>query len=375
MKAEFANVPAIVPSLDPDEKLHAVVNGLLDAGFTDIVLVNDGSHPENLHFFTDEAEAHPEITLLTHEVNRGKGAAMKTAFAYLLENRPTMQGVVTVDGDNQHRPEDTARCVEQMLASGHTVLGVRDFSLPNVPRRSKVGNRITCAVFRLLVGMKISDTQTGLRAMPTDALKILAAVSGDRYEYETNTLLAMQEYSLPFDEVKIETVYIEENKSSHFNTVKDSFRIYKLLLGHFVKFIASSALCSLFELLLYAIFSMLLQNALTGALLTGICTVISRVLSSLLNFFFNKKLVFGNKENTGKTMLRYYALAIPQMIVQGLLTEGSYRLFSITESQTFLRTLIYMIVMIVLFIASYTIQKKWVFKKKAPASLSESIKP
>lgn len=363
-KALYTAVPVIVPSLDPDEKLHAVVEGLLREGFTDIVLVNDGSHAENLHYFTDEVAAHPDkVTLLTHEVNRGKGAAMKTAFRYLFENRPALLGAVTVDGDNQHRPDDTRRCVEAMLESGHSILGVRDFSLPDVPKRSRMGNRITSFVFRVFCGMKISDTQTGLRAMPTDHLKVLAEVKGNRYEYETNTLLAMKENNLPFDEVEIATVYIEENQSSHFHAVKDSWRIYKLLLRHFFKYTASSMICALADSGLYTLFTVLLEGIISNNYITGASTVLARTFSSLLNFFLNKKLVFEN--NSGKkAFFRYYALAIPQMIVQFILTEGVYRLFSIRPDQIFLRTLVYVLVMIVLFILSYMIQQRWVFRKE-----------
>ena len=97
---DLSNISVVLPSLDPDEKLTMVIDGLLEYGFTDIILVNDGSKQENLHFFTDAARLHPEIHLLHHEVNRGKGAALKTAFTWFLNNRPDGLGVVTVDGDN-----------------------------------------------------------------------------------------------------------------------------------------------------------------------------------------------------------------------------------------------------------------------------------
>ena len=76
---DLSRVSVVLPSLDPDEKLGTVIDGLLEYGFTDIILVNDGSKPENLVYF-EEAARHPEVHLLHHEVNRGKGAALKTAF-------------------------------------------------------------------------------------------------------------------------------------------------------------------------------------------------------------------------------------------------------------------------------------------------------
>ena len=198
--SDLSNVSVVLPSLDPDEKLTQVIDGLLEYGFSDIVLVNDGSKPENLHYFEDAARLHPEIHLLTHEVNRGKGAALKTAFTYVLSNRPESRGVVTVDGDNQHHPADTRACAEAMLSSGHAVLGCRDFTLPDVPPRSRFGNHTTSLVFKIFCGMTISDTQTGLRAIPIKYLPTLNEVYGDRFEYETNMLLAFKNEGIPFDE-------------------------------------------------------------------------------------------------------------------------------------------------------------------------------
>ena len=175
---DLSKISVVLPSLDPDEKLNAVIDGLLEYGFSDIILVNDGSKQENLHYFTDAAAAHPEIHLIHHEVNRGKGAALKTAFRWFLDNCP--EGV--------------------------------------------------------------------------------------------------------------------------------------------------------------------------GA----------RVLSSLLNFFLNKKLVFRSNADTGKTMLRYYCLAVPQMLLQILLTDGAYVLFHVKPTGV-LHTLIYVVVMILLYIIGYMIQQRWVF--------------
>ena len=362
--SDLSKISVVLPSLDPDDKLVAVIDGLLEYGFTDIILVNDGSKPENLHYFEDAAAQHPEIHLLHHPVNRGKGAALKTAFAWFLENRPDALGVVTVDGDNQHHPEDTRKCALHMMEHGKLVLGVRDFSLPHVPPRSRMGNRITSGVFKIFVGMTISDTQTGLRAIPTEDVKTLITIYGDRFEYETNMLLAMKDYGIPFDEVKIRTVYIEENKSSHFHAIKDSWRIYKLILKHFFRYTVSSVVSALVDNGLYALLSGLLHGILSGFPLTALCTVSARVVSSLLNFFMNHRLVFQSRVSVGKAMMRYYLLAIPQMAAQVLLTQGVYTLLNIPDSATGLRTLLYAVVMTVLYIVSYMIQQRWVFAAK-----------
>ena len=358
---DLSKVSVVLPSLDPDEKLTAVIDGLLEYGFTHIILVNDGSKQENLHYFENAAAQHPEITLLHHEVNRGKGAALKTAFTWFLENRPDSVGVVTVDGDNQHHPEDTRACAMRMMEGGKLVLGVRDFSQPDVPARSRTGNRITSLVFKVLVGMNISDTQTGLRAIPTKDVRTLLGIYGDRFEYETNMLLAMKEYGIGFEEVKIRTVYIEENKSSHFRAVQDSWRIYKLILAHFFRYGLASIASAIIDTGVFSLLSAVLHPVLSGFLLSAVPAVGARVLSSLCNFFLNKKLVFASKVSTKKALLRYYMIAIPNMLLQAGLTYALSALLCIPDDATFLRTLIYVVVMCVLFIATFVLQQRWVF--------------
>ena len=359
---DLSNISVVLPSLDPDEKLHQVIDGLLEYGFSHIILVNDGSKPENLHYFEDEVSAHPDvITLLHHEVNKGKGAALKNAFNWFLKNRPEGAGVVTVDGDNQHHPADTRACTEHMLETGHITLGCRDFNQADVPARSSFGNKTTSAIFKIFVGMTISDTQTGLRAFPREELELMASISGDRFEYETNMLLAMKQNGIPFDEVKIRTVYIEENKSSHFRVIHDSWRIYKLILAHFFRYTLSSLASAVVETGLLAIFNLLLKNLLDGVAFTAATTIPARILSCLFNFFLNKNLVFKSNVSTATAMLRYWTLAFFQMMAQFLMDEGCYMLFHVGTAATGIRVLIHTLVMTVLYFMSFMIQQRWVF--------------
>ena len=361
--SDYTKVSVVLPSLDPDDKLLTVIDGLLEYGFTDIILINDGSKPENMHYF-ETAARHPEVQLLHHEVNRGKGAALKTAFTWYLENRPDGAGVVTVDGDNQHHPEDTRACAAHMLESSRIVLGVRDFSLPQVPPRSRTGNRITSLVFKIFVGMTISDTQTGLRAFPRSVLERLLTVAGDRFEYETNMLLFMKQKELAFDEVKIRTVYIEENKSSHFHVVRDSWRIYKLILAHFFKYTASSLISSVIDWLIFVLMTDLLKTSVAGIALTAIPLVVARAISSWINFTINQKLVFHSECSTCKALCKYFVTAVPLAVAQMLLTYAINGIFNIGEHEVLLRAVVYAISMTVLFFINFFVQQKWVFTTK-----------
>ena len=358
---DLSKISVVLPSLDPDEKLIAVIDGLLEYGFSDIILVNDGSKQENLHYFTDLAAQHPEIHLLHHEVNKGKGAALKNAFRYFLANRPEGYGVVTVDGDNQHHPADTRACCEHMLETGHAVLGCRDFNQEDVPARSSFGNKTTSMIFKVFVGMTISDTQTGLRALPRPVLEELVEGYGDRFEYETNMLLAFKTKGITFDEVKIRTVYIEENKSSHFRVIHDSWRIYKLILAHFFRYTASALISSVVDIVLAWLLNLLLRGFSLGQLLPLVTTGPARVISSVVNFHMNKTMVFHSKVSTGKAMVRYYTLAVVQLAAQVALEGLAFFLFGISEEATTLRMVIHVIVMTLLYFASYVIQQRWVF--------------
>ena len=223
------NAAIVLPSLNPDHRFEKVLQGLIEAGFRHIVVVDDGSDAEHKPFF-DIARKNEVCHVLVHEVNRGKGRALKDAFAYVHEKLPELRGVVTIDGDGQHLLGDIIACGERMLAEGDkVVMGCRDFSHPDVPPRSVAGNRFTAAMFRLCYGIRITDTQTGLRAIPAQFLESFAHFEGERFEYETNMLLQMKRLGISFVEQPIETVYDKEEYSSHYNAVKDSWRIFRIM--------------------------------------------------------------------------------------------------------------------------------------------------
>jgi len=230
-KPESLRETAIVlPSLDPDKKFKAVVDELVETGFENIVIVDDGSCDERRKWFED-ASKYPQCHVLHHGVNKGKGRALKTAFAFVNKELPTVKGVITIDGDGQHLTKDIIACGERMLKEVNcVVLGCRDFDAPGVPPRSVAGNKTTSRMFRIFCGIKLSDTQTGLRAIPAQYLDTFCNLEGERFEYETNMLLQMKRLGIRFVEQSIETVYDTDDYSSHYNAVKDSYRIGKIML-------------------------------------------------------------------------------------------------------------------------------------------------
>lgn len=345
----FNEICILIPSLNPNEKLMKTVEGLKAVGFKNFIIVDDGSDAAHQGNFP-ETDKENNFIVLRHPYNKGKGAAIKTAFKFILKFSTTLKGVITVDGDGQHAPEDVKKCAEALIEQkDKIILGCRDFSLPQVPTRSRFGNKTTSLVFKLLCGIKISDTQTGLRGFPIEHLPFLLTVKGDRFEYETNMLLKFKQTGIKMHEVTIQTLYEEEGKhESHFKTVRDSIRVYSFILGFLVSSVASSVI----DLLIFYILSKFCNF---GVLLS---TVIARAVSSFTNFTINRKSVFDFEGSSKKAVVRYYLLAIPQMLISaGLVTLLSVLLSENPE----IKTVIKLIVDMVLFFISYRIQQTWVF--------------
>lgn len=355
------NAIVVIPSLNPDEKILSTIQSLKDVGFDDFILVDDGSGEEYKSFFNKAAEQFG-ATVLVHEVNKGKGRAMKTAFEYILKNRPDRPNVVTVDGDGQHLAADVKKCIEKLEEYPHSfVMGVRNFKQDNVPARSRFGNNTTRIVFSLLCGIKVSDTQTGLRAIPFEHLPVMTAIDGDRYEYESNQLFAVKREGIEFKEVVITTVYLDENQTSHFRPIRDSIRIY----GVIIKYILSSLASTLVDITMFTLLNILFDKiGLKTEARLFLAPAIARVVSSFVNFSINRKVVFKTNDNFGNTMIKYYILCVCQLLTSaGLVYLFSTVIFKFTESSLF-DTLIKVVVDTVLFFISFRIQQNWVFVSK-----------
>lgn len=217
----------IIPALNPDEKLIKLVNELKD-DYKDIIIVNDGSESDEIFNKLKEVKG---CTILTHEVNKGKGEGLKTAFRYYLENlSKEYRGVVCLDADGQHLVSDAIKMSELVLKEDKFVLGTRLFNTKSTPLRNKTGNRITSRVFKWLYKVYIKDTQTGLRAFPNRLIKKIIDVDGSRFEYELNVLIKLVKMKEEIIQHDIKTVYLKDsNKKSHYRVFKDSYQVYKIL--------------------------------------------------------------------------------------------------------------------------------------------------
>ena len=346
-------VPIIIPAYEPDEKMVALVENLKSAGFTEIIVVDDGSQGEGYQELFRKVQS-MGCVVLHHAVNQGKGRALKTAFNYCLYFYPDAAGCVTIDSDGQHTVKDMTACMEKLMASPNSlVLGVRDFNQEGIPARSVFGNKTTSRVMKLLTGLSISDTQTGLRAIPASFMKELLFEKGERFEFETNMLLATKDSGREIVEVPIETIYLEENKSSHFNPILDSIKIYTI----FLKFIITSLSSSVVDIILFTVFLSLLGDWSFGSVSNiMLATVMARILSAIYNFMINYKVVFKSRQNAGGAIFKYACLAVFIMIASGFLVEKLYVLTMLPE------VLIKIPVDVLLFLVSFWVQRDFVYK-------------
>ena len=355
-----------VPCYNSAAYMDHCIKTLLSGGEDiEIILVDDGSGEKYRSYFRAGEEEYGCV-VLRHHVNCGKGRALKTAFNHYLNTMPDCVGVVTVDSDGQHRLDDIRKCADDMLAHPEAlILGSRDFSQENVPTRSRFGNVMTRNVFRLLCGVKITDTQTGLRAMANPLIERFLTTKGERFEYEMNMLIDCAESNIPMREVPIATVYIEQNASSHFHPVRDALRVYQV----FNRYLISAVFSFLADIVLFALLYRILQIAaptisyasvpyISMCIGILIATAVARLLSSTCHYLLSRRRVLRGRDTS--TFIKYYALAA---VTCWLSAQG---VSFITCHGGWNSTAAKIMVDIILLLISLPLWKRWVFQNKKP---------
>ena len=338
------NIIAVIPAYNPDSRLTEIVNDL--AGAMNVVVVNDGSGDGSVFESLSRKDG---VTVLNHRRNRGKGAALKTAFEEVLKSHGNADAVVTLDADGQHLVDDVKKVVATARADAKAVtLGVRSFDR-NVPLLSRIGNLLTVFVIRLIVRRKISDTQTGLRVIPLSLLKTLHGIRYDGYEFETEMLMVTERERYEIRETPIRTVYIDENRGSHFHPVVDSMKIYWVLLRHVFTGLLSAVIDTVVFLAVYFLGAPLLVSVYTG-----------RVASMFVNFTLLRRFAFRADDGSASVKAKYLA----QVLVIGLLV---FCILSLLDKRAGISPAYSKVpVEFVMYFVNFAIQKRFVFKRSGP---------
>jgi putative flippase GtrA len=190
-----------------------------------MLVVDDGSGREYEKIF---AKVETKAAVLHNPENLGKGATLKRGMRELKQIYPDCTHFITVDSDGQHRLEDILQVHEALLQGSHMVLTMRDFQ-GKIPARSRFGNGLSRIVYTLLTGHYLADNQSGLRGYSVEDIDWLLQVEGEKYDYEMNAIYYADKQNIDITTVPIESIYIDDNRSSHFEPAMDTFRIYKCL--------------------------------------------------------------------------------------------------------------------------------------------------
>ena len=328
---ENKKIIILIPAYNPNRLLIKIVTELYDKKIKTII-VDDGS--KNKDIFTSLEK---KAIIIHHDINKGKGRALKTGLSYIKEKYKDEYIIVTMDADGQHSVHDAIKIANYCLNNSNSlILGSRKLN-KNVPIKNKLGNTITRNIYSLVTKRTIYDTQTGLRAFSTNLVDKMLNISGERYEYEINVLLELSN-EVPIKEIEIDTIYIDKNKGSNFNPIIDSYRIYKEIIKYSISSIISFLI--IFKKNPYNI---------------QISNITARIISATFNFIINKKIVFKHQNKLYKSLISYIILAT------FILIANTY-ILTLLVKIGFNKILAKIITELILFIISYTIQHFIIFK-------------
>lgn len=342
MQELLKKVVILIPALNPNEGLITLVEDLKKENLNNIIVINDGSTSECNNIFSKLTKKY-DIKVYNHEVNLGKGQAIKTGISKIKNDN--IIGVVTVDADGQHLAKD-ARKVAEKLGLAKIILGERYLEGKNVPLLSKIGNKFSSIYLRFLTGAKLKDTQTGLRGIPKKYFELALNVNGQRYEYEMNFLKEVYKNKIEVETIPIETIY--ENRIKNFRILKDSYIIYK----DFLKNIISSLISAIIDVILFQLF-------VCSGVYVFYSNIFARIISGISDFSINKKWVFRNNKNSNNGVVelsKYTILFMIQMLINSILVTVLNQYYSN------IILIIKIIINFLMYIVNYFIKKKFIFK-------------
>jgi glycosyltransferase involved in cell wall biosynthesis len=344
-----ARYAVVIPAYRPTAALLDLVKELLGRSIPAIVIVDDGSGPAFDGLFA-QAAALPRVHLVRHAINLGKGAALKNGMHFALTSFPGLAGVVTADADGQHHPEDIESVAKALLTHPEALtLGSRTFA-PDVPWRSRMGNVITRGIMHLVVGRKLSDTQTGLRGIPSALIPVLLRIEAAGYEFELEMLIAAQQASIPIREEPIRTIYETGNLSSHFNPIVDSMKIYFVLLRFTSVSLMTAALDNLIFYLVYRQSGRILESQIAG-----------RLCALVFQYSMLRRSVFRSRQRHRDVLPKFVGL----LVINGAASYGAIRwATAVLGAPTMPAKLT---IETLLFFANFVIQRSFVFRPKKTA--------
>jgi len=344
-------ISVLIPVYKPSEEMINVLKELSNDNYERIIVIDDGSGEEFIEIF-EQAKTINNVYVLHHFINMGKGRALKTGVNYYLTtSKKNSSGIVTASADRQYITEDIKRTALEMITKKDMMILGAGKPNKDLPFKVKADNFVTRFIFRLVSGRKIYDIQTGLRAIPRDYLPQILAVAGEKDEYEIAMLMELNNIKLGIKEIDVEKDY-SNNADVNFKSTVSSWKIYKVILGY----VFSSAFSAIVDIVLFSYFFNI-NNTLKGHLFLSIA--LARVISSIVNFSINRSVLLAKHRTDGnikKHLLKYYSLAVTILALSYSFTYLLVNMLGVNAviSKALCDS--------VLFIVSFFVQKRFIFK-------------
>lgn len=208
---------ALIPALNAQKSIGGVVKETRRYVDT-VVVIDDGSTDR-----TGDAARESGATVLRHEVNRGKGASLKTGFAYAVENG--YDGVITLDADGQHLPSEIPKILGAHEESGaDLVIGGRSHLFGEMLPRRRMANRFSAWAIAKAAGTRVTDSQSGFRFYSTKLLRAVR-LRTNGFDMESEVIVRAGRGGFKILTTPISLGFIDGISTSHYKPLKDTLRI------------------------------------------------------------------------------------------------------------------------------------------------------
>jgi len=220
----------IIPTYNNDKTLASVIDRVLK--YTDqVIVVNDGCTDSTIEIL----KSYDQIEVLTHEVNQGKGLALRNGFKKAVELG--FRYVITIDSDGQHKPEELPEFIKKIEEEPDSlIVGARNMEQSSVPGKSSFGHKFSNFWYKVETGIDLPDTQSGYRLYPVrllDGMKFLTP----KYEFEIEVIVRAAWKGINVTHVPVSVYYAPvETRVSHFRPFQDFTRVS--ILNTFLVFLA-----------------------------------------------------------------------------------------------------------------------------------------
>jgi glycosyltransferase involved in cell wall biosynthesis len=343
----FDSIAVVIPAFRSNHNLIKLIDAIRVKFQQTIIVVDDGNQDQSIFLKLKD------VIVLHHQTNQGKGAALKTAFRYVIEHLNHIEGVVTADADGQHPAEDIQQFIQLLDQDNRPFyLATRTFDR-KTPLSNRLGNLITRKIFSWVTGQTLLDTQNGLRGIPRWLLPSLISIPEQRYDYEMAMLKNVANQKTTIIQVPTQTIYHQEGAVSSFNPWKDSMMIYRILLKNFIRFLFVGVLSFGLDFTLY----LFIYQLLSGAWRIILSVVFARLISGIFNYMLNRFYSFQSDAKFVKSSLQYIFLFF---IVLTSSAFGTDFIVFLGLSHTLAKPLID----IFLFFISYQVQKRYIFQAR-----------